>query len=182
MNGFLGGQTMDDEVVISRFVAVVQQKKPRGKGPNYGREITGATRWIRKLYDQITALRDADWGWSDIVESLSEANVPLGDGRKWTVATTRRLYNQETARRAGKGGWRAIKRARTAPAVSEEAPTCAPATSPIVRPVSEKAEKPADAGKAHISLVPERLKNMKLGAQPPVPRRPRPWESGDGNS
>ncbi|MCW2242542.1 hypothetical protein [Azospirillum canadense] len=99
------------EVVTERFVALARQFTPPASPQKPSRDGMGAARWIQRLYDEITTMRAAGWKWKHIVALLKQSRVPLSGGAAWSVKTVMCLYKTERDKRAGRGTWRAIKRA-----------------------------------------------------------------------
>lgn len=91
---------MDDDVklAISRFQALTNGVKPRGRR-RPGREITGAARWVRCLYEHLERLTAAEWTYEQIAQSLNEAAIPLNGGVTWDEGTVRTAMARERWRR-----------------------------------------------------------------------------------
>ena len=83
-----------DEAVLARLIELAAS----GPGKESGYSQTGAMKWVRRFFPQITAWREEGWTFEQIAELFNQAAVPLHDVR-WSPKTLRTLYARERARR-----------------------------------------------------------------------------------
>jgi hypothetical protein len=83
-----------DETVLARLTELAKS----GPCKESGLSQTGAMKWVRRFFPQITAWREEGWTFEQIAELFNQAAVPLSDAR-WSPKTLRTLYARERRRR-----------------------------------------------------------------------------------